>query len=52
MKSGSSAGTFCQLKLQDTLGVPDMLEDHLCLHQTKLEILSQKELTVLQNNYR
>ena len=39
---------FCQIQLQeDTLGVPDMLEDYLCSHQTKLEVLSQKWLTVL-----
>ena len=29
-----------------------MLEDDLCSHQTKLEILSQNELAVLQNSYR
>ena len=38
--------------LQDTLGVTDMLEDNLCLHQTILQVLSQKELTMLQNKYR
>ena len=27
-----------------------MLEDYLCSHETKLEVLSRKELTVLQNN--
>ena len=46
MKIGFSAGTFCQ-----TLGVPDMLEDNICSHQTKLAMLSLKELTVLQNKY-
>ena len=29
-----------------------MLEDYLCLHQTRLEVLSQKDSTVLQNNYK
>ena len=32
------------------LGVPGILEDYQCSHQTILEVLSQKELTVLQNN--
>ena len=27
-----------------------MLEDYLCSHETKLEVLSRKELTMLQNN--
>ena len=40
------------MQLEDTLGVLDMLKDYLCLHQTKLDLLSQNELTVLQNNYR
>ena len=26
-----------------------MMEDNLCSHQTELEVLSQKELAVLQN---
>ena len=29
-----------------------MLEGRLCLHQTKLEELRQKEVTVLHDNYR
>ena len=32
------------------LGVPGILENYQCLHQTLLEVLSQKELTVLQNS--
>ena len=35
---------FSQIQLEDTQGVPDMLEDYLCSYQTKLEALSQKEL--------
>ena len=33
-----------------TLAVLDMLEDYLCWHQTKLDVLSQRELIMLQNN--
>ena len=29
-----------------------MLEDYLGSYETKLEVLSQEKLTVLQNNYR
>ena len=32
MELGLSAGMFGQFELHDTLGVPDMLEDNLCLH--------------------
>ena len=36
-----------------SLGVPDMLlEDYLYSYQTKLEILSQRELPGLKNNFR
>ena len=35
-----------------TPGVPGMLEEYLCTHQARLEVLSLKELSVLQNNYR
>ena len=52
MKLGLIAGAVCQILLHDTLGVPGMLKDNLCLGQIKLEPLSQKELTVLQNIYR
>ena len=52
MKLGHSAGTFCHIQLQDTIGVPDMLEDNLCSHQTKLEVLSRKKQMVLHNKYR
>ena len=30
MKLGLNVGTFCQIQLQVTLGVRDMLEDNLC----------------------
>ena len=43
MKLGFSGRT-----LQDKPGVPDIL----CSQQTKLEVLSQKELTLLQNKHR
>ena len=35
-----------------TLGIPGILEDNLCSHQTKLEVLSQTELTLLKKKYR
>ena len=47
-----SAGTFCQISLENTIGVPAMLDNYLCSCQTRFEVLSWKELTVLQNNYR
>ena len=34
------------------VGVSDMVEDYLNSHQTKLEALPNKELTLLQNNFR
>ena len=40
------------LATKETLGLPEMLGDCLLSQQTKLEVLSQKELTLLQNNYR
>lgn len=49
MKLSVSAGTFCQISQQDTLGVPGMLKDSICSHQAKVEVFSQKLLTVLQN---
>ena len=42
---------FYEIQLQDTLKGSDMLEYYICLYQTKLEVLPQKELTVLQKNY-
>ena len=51
MKLGLSAGIFCQSWREDTLGVPGMLKDNLCSHQTKLEVLTQNKLTVLQNKH-
>ena len=50
MNLGLSAGSMvCQILLRDTVGVPDILQD---LYQTKLGMLSQRELSVLQNNLR
>ena len=36
---------------QGTSEVLEFLEDNICSHQTKLNELSQKELTVVQNKY-
>lgn len=50
MKLGLSEGPFCQISLQDTIGVPDMVKDHLCSYQTKLEVL-QCYRTITGNTY-
>ena len=50
MKLGLSEGPFRQISLQDTIGVPDMVKDHLCSYQTKLEVL-QCYRTITGNTY-
>ena len=48
MKLCLSGGTFSQIYVQDKRRVPDILFSD----QTELEVLSQKEPTVLQNKDR
>ena len=44
----STSDMFCQIQLQDTLGVPGMLKDYLRSYQTKLEVLSQIAYSVTE----